>query len=266
MRGSPWRRAALARRRAALCGRERATAYTSRSKRGSGLKRSSPGLDSGWNGARGSTAASPAANPRRGIAGESETRATVLGLDCGLAVEVHQGTRNPLGRLAGFEGGFCGVLHGEGRRCGEDAHRSECSRRCQGLRATLTRQKGSAGGGCPHRVLERAERDAEGGRRRGRAETAGRRWWRGRKRAVSCVLDPRADSGRCCEGEPEIREVQGSLRREKFSGARTHRRRCTGQFLVLQGWGRATVGSEVFLAAGRSSCDGSRDLGSGGVE
>ena len=56
-----WSEAALARRRAALCGRERATAYTSRSKRGSGLKRSSPGLDSGWNGARGSTAASPAA-------------------------------------------------------------------------------------------------------------------------------------------------------------------------------------------------------------
>ena len=42
--------------------------------------------------------------PRREIAGESETGATVLGLDCGLAVEVHQGTRNSLGRLAGFEG------------------------------------------------------------------------------------------------------------------------------------------------------------------
>jgi len=60
-----------------------------------------------------------------------------------------------------------------------------CSGRESGLRATLTRQKGSAGGGCPHRVLERAGRVAEGGRRRGRAETAGRRWWRGRKRAVS---------------------------------------------------------------------------------
>ena len=133
------------------------------------------------------------------------------------------------------------------------------------LRTTLTCQKGSAGGGCPHRVLERAGRVAEGGRRRGRAETAGRRWWRGRKRVVSCVLDPRANSGRCCEGEPEVREVQGSLRREKFGGTRTHRRRCTGQFLVLQGWGRATVGSEVFLASGRSSCDGSRELGSGRV-
>ena len=127
-----------------------------------------------------------------------------------MAVEVHQGTRNSLGRLAGFEGRVCGVLHGEGRRCGEDAHWSQCSRRCQGLRATLTRQKGSAGGGCPHRVLERAERDAEGGRRRGRAETAGRRWWRGRKHAVSCILVPRADSGRCCEGATGSWGVQES--------------------------------------------------------
>ena len=83
------------------------------------------------------------------------------------------------------------------------------------------------------------------------------------KTCCSCVLDPRADSGRHCEGDPEIREAQGSLRSEKFGGARTHRRRCTGQSLVLQGWGRATVGSEVFLASGRSSCGGFRGLGSG---
>ena len=54
--------------------------------------------------------------PRREIAGESETGATVLGLDCGLAVEVPQGMRNPLGRLAGSGGRFCGVRHGAGRR------------------------------------------------------------------------------------------------------------------------------------------------------
>ena len=54
--------------------------------------------------------------PRRGIAGESESGVTVLGLDCGLAVEVHQGTRNPLGRLAWSGGRFCGVRHGAGRR------------------------------------------------------------------------------------------------------------------------------------------------------
>ena len=54
--------------------------------------------------------------PRREIAGESETGATVLGLDCGLPVEVHQGTRNPLGWLAGSGGRFCGVPHGAGRR------------------------------------------------------------------------------------------------------------------------------------------------------
>ena len=132
-----------------------------------------------------------------------------------------------------------------------------------GLGASIASTKGKGRVTGAHRDLERAGRDAEGSRRRGRAETAGRRWWRSRKRAVSCVLDPRANSGRCCEGEPEVREVQGSLRREKFGGTRTHRWRCTGQFLVLHGWGRATVGSEVFLASGRSSCDGSRELGSG---
>ena len=50
------------------------------------------------------------------LAGASETGATVLGLDCGLAVEVHQGTRNPLGWLAGSGQRFCGVRHGAGRR------------------------------------------------------------------------------------------------------------------------------------------------------
>ena len=48
--------------------------------------------------ARGAAALTAGAWLRGGeLAGASETGATVLGLDCGLAVEVHQGMRNPLG-------------------------------------------------------------------------------------------------------------------------------------------------------------------------
>ena len=67
--------------------------------------------------------------PWRGIAGESETGATVLGLDCGLDVEVHQGTRNPLGRLAGFGG----VLRGSPWRRAVLARRRAAFPRLQGL-------------------------------------------------------------------------------------------------------------------------------------
>ena len=35
-------------------------------------------------------------------------------MDCGLAVDVHQGTRNPLGWLAGFGGGFAGFAMAPG--------------------------------------------------------------------------------------------------------------------------------------------------------
>ena len=52
--------------------------------------------------------------PRRGIAGESESGVTVLGLDCGLAVEVHQGTRNPLGLRSGLDRGSGGLCDGAG--------------------------------------------------------------------------------------------------------------------------------------------------------
>ena len=107
--------------------------------------------------------------------------------------------------------------HDEGRRCGEDARRSECFRRCQGLRATLTCQKGSAGRECPHRVLEWAECDAEGGRRRCRAETAGRRWWRGRKHVVPASWTHRLTP----EGAAEADMGSG--------GPERHRRRAIAQ-------------------------------------
>jgi len=156
--------------------------------------------------------------------------------------------------------------HGEGRRCGEDARRSECSRRCQGLRATLTRQKGSAGGGCPHRVLERAECDAEGDRRRGRAETDGRRWWRGRKRAVPASwthgLTPEgaaeADMG---SGGPERHRRRAIARRRPHLRRRNSARRgrawfgsgCAGRGSVRRREGSRgqLKGEAVILGAGR---------------
>ena len=71
-------------------------------------------MDGGGLGARAAAGHRRRRIPRREIAGKSETGAMVLGLDCGLAVEVHQGTRNPLGRLAGFEGGFAGFAMAPG--------------------------------------------------------------------------------------------------------------------------------------------------------
>ena len=151
--------------------------------------------------------------------------------------------------------------HGEGRRCGEDARRSECSRRCQGLRAMLTRQKGSAGGGCPHRVLERAERDAEGVRRRGRAETAGRRWWRGRKRAVPASWT----HGLTLEGSAEADMGSGGPerhRRRAIARRRPHlRRRVSGAIPALQGSEQRKTGLGSFLASRRIFCGGSQGLG-----
>ena len=61
-------------------------------------------MDGGGLGARAAAGHRRRRIPRREIAGESETGATVLGLDCGLAVEVHQGTRNALGALTGITG------------------------------------------------------------------------------------------------------------------------------------------------------------------
>jgi len=81
--------------------------------------------------------------PRREIAGESETGATVLGLDCGLAMEVHQGTRNPLGRLAGFGG----VLRGSPWRRAALARRRAAFQCFLGLRTTTPSAK-RTGEGC----------------------------------------------------------------------------------------------------------------------
>ena len=127
-----------------------------------------------------------------------------------------------------------------------------CSGRESGLRAMLTRQKGSAGRGCPHLVLERAGRDAEGGRRRGRAETAGRRWWRGRKRAVPASWT----HGLTPEGAAEADMGSGGPerhRRRAIARRRPHlRRRSSAR------WGRAGFGSGC---AGRGSArrrEGSR--------
>ena len=84
--------------------------------------------------------------PRRGIAGESETRATVLGLDCGLAVEVHQGTRNPLGLRSGLDRGSGGVCDGAGG-CAWRSIAGVSSRRLWG--ALLTKVASAEGkGGC----------------------------------------------------------------------------------------------------------------------
>ena len=85
------------------------------------------------------------------------------------------------------------------------------------------------------------------------------------KTCCSCVLDPRADSRRCCEGDPWIREVQGSLRRENFGGARTHRRRCTGANPCAAESEPGEKRSGGLRGARGSFCGGSGELGGDGV-
>ena len=106
---------------------------------------------------------------------------------------------------------------GTGRGCatvmaglGGGERRSTVFGPLEGLRTTLTGQKEARAEGILTESWDGGACRGRGGRRRGRAETAGRRWWRGRKRAVSCVLVPRADSGRCCESATGSGEVQES--------------------------------------------------------
>ena len=77
--------------------------------------------------------------------------------------------------------------------------------------------------GSPRR--ESSGEAAQGGRRRGPGGGRGRRSWSGRWGASPVHEVPLVDVGMCCEDDPEVREVQGSLRRENCGGASTHRRR-----------------------------------------
>jgi len=138
-------------------------------------------MDGGGLGARAAAGHRRRRIPRREIAGESETGATVLGLDCGLAVEVHQGTRNPLGRLAGF--GV--VLRGSPWRRAALARRRAAFQCFQGLRTTTPSAKRTGEGCRCSPGLDLVGVVAQGARRRRPAARVARSSGRWRCRACS---------------------------------------------------------------------------------
>jgi len=117
------------------------------------------------------------------------------------------GVYKPLGdtpKPLGYLGRWCGTgsmaLDGEGGSAATELVGARCSGRESGLRTTVTGQKGSTGGECPHRVLERVGRVAEGGSPArsggdGRSEVVARsktccRVGAGRRRARRCSWPP----------------------------------------------------------------------------
>jgi hypothetical protein len=180
--------------------------------------------------------------PRRRGRRSKESGATEPGLGHGLAQMNERGMRDTT-RPKIWARQVSGRRWAQRRRVGVAEHASE--RRPSlglGLGASKASAKGKGRVTGSHRGRWEVEIVTQTCRRRGLAVALGGARGGGCWGLCLAPGSPRADSGMCCEDDPTVRELQGSLGRENCGGATTHRRRLRSKF---RRGARRNLGDEI---------------------